>query len=66
VNELQVSIDETRCQGHALCLERSPENFEFDDVEGRAYVIEPTVAPSSADAVRQAMANCPERAITVS
>lgn len=65
MSDLQVSIDPARCQGHALCLERSPENFEFDDVEGRGFVVEPAVAPHAVQAVRLAAANCPEQAITI-
>ena len=32
-----VSVDSTRCQGHARCLASAPDAFEFDD-EGYSYV----------------------------
>jgi ferredoxin len=63
---MQVSIDPTRCQGHALCLEQSHDNFDFDDVEGRGFVTESVVRPQAEESVRRAAANCPERAINIS
>lgn len=61
---LVVSVDATRCQGHARCLAFAPAVFDFDD-EGYAFVpadrAEYEVIPHD---VAQAIANCPERAIS--
>jgi ferredoxin len=58
-----VTVDGERCQGHARCLAYAPDVFDFDE-EGYAFVPadkrEYDLLP---DSVRQAAANCPERAI---
>lgn len=60
-----VSVDPARCQGHARCLAFAPEVFNFDD-EGYAFVPEEqNDLAELTDSVRKAVANCPERAITV-
>jgi ferredoxin len=60
-----LSVDATRCQGHARCLVFAPEVFEFDD-EGYAFVPQDRCQVDAlSDAVRKAVANCPERAIQV-
>ncbi len=60
-----VRVDETRCQGHARCLAFAPDVFDFDD-EGYAFVPEHSSRfVELPDKVRQAVANCPERAILV-
>jgi ferredoxin len=58
-------VDPGRCQGHARCVVFAPNAFDTDD-EGYS-----TVNPQFArmadvpDRVRIAVANCPERAITL-
>jgi ferredoxin len=60
-----ISVDPGRCQGHARCLAFAPDVFEFDD-EGYSYVPkERSRYADLPDGVRQAVANCPERAIVV-
>lgn len=60
-----VSVDPTKCQGHARCLAFAPNVFDFDD-EGYAFVPEDRasfeVVPSE---VMLALTNCPERAISL-
>ncbi|RZT07712.1 ferredoxin [Mycobacterium sp. BK558] len=61
-----VSVDATRCQGHARCLAFAPEVFDFDD-EGYAFVPDDQADRQDlGENVKQAVANCPERAIIVS
>ncbi|QLQ11476.1 MAG: ferredoxin [Nocardioidaceae bacterium] len=61
-----LSVDNTRCQGHARCLAFAPEVFDFDD-EGYAFVPEDKqIWDELPEDVKQAVANCPERAIVVS
>lgn len=61
----RLSVDPARCQGHARCVTFAPDVFEFDD-EGYAFVPEDkSVYAELTPDVRQAVANCPERAILV-
>lgn len=61
-----LAVDSERCQGHARCLAFAPDAFEFDD-EGYAFVPEDKQAYAELPQdVKQAIANCPERAIAVS
>jgi ferredoxin len=61
-----VTVDETRCQGHARCLAFAPDVFDFDD-EGYAFVPEGAgTFDELPEHVRKAVASCPERAIVVS
>jgi ferredoxin len=58
-------VDPDRCQGYARCVAFAPEAFELDE-EGYA-----SVSPESerienvSHRIRTALANCPERAITL-
>ena len=62
---IEVSVDSTRCQGHARCFAHAPDLFEFDD-EGYAFVPEDRrQMPEMTTGLRLAHANCPERAIVV-
>ena len=64
---MKVVVDAKRCQGHARCVVYAPESFVFDD-EGFSSVREgyEEVRPEFEDGVRDACANCPERAIVIS
>ncbi|HET6500308.1 MAG TPA: ferredoxin [Amycolatopsis sp.] len=60
-----VSVDATRCQGHARCVAFAPDAFDFDE-EGYAFVPgEQAARAEMTEDVRLAVANCPERAILV-
>ncbi len=60
---MKVSVDADLCQGHARCWEICPEVFDLDD-EGHAVVVQPEVPAELEDKARDAVANCPERAIS--
>ena len=62
---MKVSVDEELCQGHARCWEICPEVFSLND-DGHAVVPNPEVPAGLEAKARDAAANCPERAITVS
>jgi ferredoxin len=62
---MKVSVDADVCQGHARCWEICPDVFELDD-EGHASVAVDVVPVELEPQVREAVANCPERAITAS
>ena len=62
---MKVAVDTEACQGHARCWEICPEVFSLDD-EGYSQVRTDEVPPALEDKVREAVANCPERAISLS
>ena len=62
---MKVTIDPTRCRGHALCLANAPEAFEFLDLEDRSVVREGAEQRVPLELLLAAARECPERAITV-
>lgn len=59
---MKVAVDEDRCAGHGMCLTLCPEVFSMTD-DGWA-VADPGDVPAGLEpAVREAIDNCPERAI---
>jgi ferredoxin len=59
---MKVAVDEDTCRGHGMCLTFCPEVFEMTD-DGWA-VADPEQVPAGLEgAVREAVENCPERAI---
>lgn len=63
--KLKVTVDPDRCQGHNRCFAIAPEVFDVDDL-GNAFVIGDGTVDNVLEAkVRNAAANCPEYAITV-
>ena len=59
-----VEIDAGRCLGHGRCVAACPELFDIDD-SGAGFVISSSVPEELVGRVRQAVLNCPERAITL-
>lgn len=60
---MKVTVDEDRCRGHGMCITFCPEVFEITD-DGWA-VADPGDVPEGLEgAVREAIENCPERAIS--
>ncbi|MER5221041.1 ferredoxin [Streptomyces flaveus] len=60
-----VTVDSTRCQGHARCFAFAPDVFDIDD-EGYAFVPEDKSRIAEvAEDVQHAVVNCPERAILI-
>jgi ferredoxin len=62
---VKVAVDADRCRGHGVCWSLCPEVFTLND-DGYSVVEEPEVPPEFEDAVRAAVKQCPERAITAS
>jgi ferredoxin len=62
---MKISVDATRCQGHARCNAICPEVFDLDE-DGFVVLLNPSPGDELAAAVNNAAANCPERAISVS
>ena len=61
---MKVLVDDERCRGHGMCLTLCPDVFVMND-DGYAEVGLPEVPAGSAAGVREAVENCPEKAITV-
>lgn len=59
---MKVILDLDVCQGHARCARLAPDVFGLDDA-GYAVLRLEDVPPGREDAVREAAAACPERAI---
>jgi len=60
---VDVFVEENACQGHARCNLICPDVFDLDE-SGFAVVISQHVPPRFEAAVLDAVANCPERAIS--
>ncbi|MCV7056936.1 ferredoxin [Mycolicibacterium gilvum] len=60
---MRVAVDEDRCAGHGMCLTLCPEVFQMTD-DGWAVADPADVPAGLEDAVREAIDNCPERAIS--
>ena len=58
-------VDYDRCQGHTLCAWAAPAVIRLADEDGRAVVDEPVVPADQHEAVRRAVANCPESALVI-
>jgi ferredoxin len=60
---MKLTVDPNKCQGHARCWEIAPEVFQLDE-EGYGTVIVDEVPAEYQEKARQAIKNCPERAIS--
>ncbi len=62
---MKVQIDPERCQGHGRCYDLAPDLFAADD-EGYGTVLGDGTMPDGQENEAQlALANCPERAVTL-
>ena len=61
---MKVTVDQDKCQGHALCNMSLEAVFTLRD-DGHAEVDESAVADDLAHPIRAAEAMCPEGAISV-
>jgi ferredoxin len=62
---MKVHVDDTRCEGHGRCWSTAPELFVADDIGNGHEAGDGTVPPELEHKARVAVANCPERAITI-
>ena len=60
---MKVSVDEDKCAGHGMCLTLCPEVFTLSD-DGWSVADPEEVPAGLQDAAREAIENCPERAIS--
>lgn len=61
---MKLRIDSEACTGHGRCYALAPELFDADDY-GHSVLLQDDVPQDQADQARLAVANCPERAITL-
>lgn len=61
---MRAAIDEDLCRGHGVCMSLCPAVFDLTD-DGYAEVLVDEVPAEHAEAVRAAVARCPERAISL-
>ena len=60
---MKVTVDEDRCRGHGMCLTLCPEVFQMHDDD--YAVADPSEVPEGLEeAAKDAIANCPEQAIS--
>jgi ferredoxin len=62
---VRVRIDPDVCQGHTLCHIAAPSLFLLREEDGHSYVASEEVPAGLEDAVRRAVATCPEGAISL-
>lgn len=60
---MKVHVDVDLCRGQGICWSLCPQVFELTD-DGYATVLVSEVPPEFEDAVRAAVQQCPERAIS--
>ncbi len=60
---MRVNVDSDRCRGHGVCWSLCPQVFELTD-DGYSVVLVDDVPVELEDAVRAAVLQCPERAIS--
>lgn len=61
----RLTIDSALCQGHGRCYTLAPDLYEADD-EGYGVVTAETVPEDQLKLAERTVAECPERAITLS
>ncbi len=59
----RVRVDHDMCMGNRVCEARLPQVFSVDDATNLSTAVPGTVDPSQADAIREAVADCPQDAI---
>jgi ferredoxin len=62
---MRVHVDPDRCEGHGRCYALAPELFAPDDIGDGREIGDGTVSADLEHKARLAVANCPERAITL-
>lgn len=61
---MRIQIEETRCDGHGLCVVEAPEVFDLNDDD--IAVVKAAAPPAELEEqVNRAVAVCPKAAITI-
>ncbi len=62
---MRVHVDPDRCEGHGRCYATAPEVFAPDELGNGREISDGVVPVELEQKARLAVANCPERAITI-
>lgn len=62
---MKITIDHSRCQGHAICQNNAPDLFVLND-DGYNRMEPFMVGPADETRAKRAVRLCPERAIAAS
>ncbi len=62
---MKVRVHDALCQGHGRCYAVAPQLFEPDDIGNGHPVGDGTVSAGQRSVAELAVANCPEKAITI-
>lgn len=62
---MRVRVDPDVCQGHTLCALAAPQVFLLRTEDGHSQVADEEVPGELEEAVRKAVATCPEGAISI-
>jgi ferredoxin len=65
VTPVRLVIDPERCCGQGRCFDIVPELVEPDELGYAAAIEEGGITPELEPRARQAVANCPERALSI-
>ena len=61
---MKVALDVSTCTGHGRCYALAPDVFGPDDM-GRCEVLQAEPEPEQRESARNAVASCPEEALTI-
>ena len=61
---MRVTLDNSRCAGHAMCNAAGPDVYDLDD-SGYCLLHSDVVAPGLEEQALAGAAACPEQALTV-
>jgi ferredoxin len=61
---MRIVLDEEACTGHGRCYTLVPELFDADE-RGHCLILKTEVSGGDEQLARNAVDNCPERALTV-
>ena len=62
---MKLTVDPWKCQSHMQCIATAPEILSYDEDHSYAVASVTDVPPEQEHAAREAVARCPERAITL-
>ena len=62
---MKISVDQSKCQGHAMCFAQAPEVYPLDDLGYTALNGQIDVPDEVEQAARRGARACPEQAIAI-
>lgn len=62
---MKVTVDESLCDGHGLCVAACPEVFSLSDEDDLVTILLENPEESLREAIDQAVAGCPKTALAL-